>query len=204
MLVISEAMKGNHAYFAAIQEEMDAGGYEAMLHDLLAIDLTDFLRVSRDTMMPSYVFFGFNADTAIASYLFNVIDRAMATALTAFRTAQPRLHGVGLRDASRSFQQGMAARVADRLDAMTSGTRRQCCRITLHRYCSHPGQTASGLRCLTVIYVTAIDDAESVGRAHREVFGGVRPASTMVQVVALVRPEMRVEIEAYAVIDAAA
>jgi enamine deaminase RidA (YjgF/YER057c/UK114 family) len=56
----------------------------------------------------------------------------------------------------------------------------------------------------TVIYVTAIDDAESVGRAHREVFGGVRPASTMVQVVALVRPEMRVEIEAYAVIDAAA
>jgi enamine deaminase RidA (YjgF/YER057c/UK114 family) len=56
----------------------------------------------------------------------------------------------------------------------------------------------------TVIYVTATDDAESVGRAHREVFGGVRPASTMVQVVALVRPEMRVEIEAYAVIDAAA
>ena len=42
------------------------------------------------------------------------------------------------------------------------------------------------------------------GRAHREVFGDVRPASTMVQVVALVRPEMRVEIEAYAVIDAAA
>ena len=26
----------------------------------------------------------------------------------------------------------------------------------------------------TVIYVTAIDDAESVGRAHREVFGGVQ------------------------------
>jgi enamine deaminase RidA (YjgF/YER057c/UK114 family) len=55
----------------------------------------------------------------------------------------------------------------------------------------------------TVIYVTEIDDAESVGRAHREVFGDVRPA-TMVQVVALVRPEMRVEIEAYAAIDATA
>ncbi len=53
----------------------------------------------------------------------------------------------------------------------------------------------------TVIYVTDIGDAESVGRAHREVFGDVRPASTMVQVGALVRPEMRVEIEAYAVID---
>jgi hypothetical protein len=54
----------------------------------------------------------------------------------------------------------------------------------------------------TVIYVTDIDDAESVGRAHHEVFGDVRPARTMVQVVALARPEMRVEIEAYAVIDA--
>jgi enamine deaminase RidA (YjgF/YER057c/UK114 family) len=54
----------------------------------------------------------------------------------------------------------------------------------------------------TVIYVTDIGDAELVGRAHREVFGNVRPASTMVQVSALVRPDMCVEIEAYAVIDA--
>ena len=59
--------------------------------------------VSRDTSVPSYVFFGFDADTALASYLFNVIDRAMATALRAFRMAQPRLRGVGLRGASRSF-----------------------------------------------------------------------------------------------------
>ena len=55
----------------------------------------------------------------------------------------------------------------------------------------------------TVMYVTDIGDAELVGRAHREVFGDVRPASTMVQVSALIRPEMRVEIEAYAVIDEA-
>jgi enamine deaminase RidA (YjgF/YER057c/UK114 family) len=55
----------------------------------------------------------------------------------------------------------------------------------------------------TVLYVTDIGDAELVGRAHREVFGDVRPASTMVQVSALIRPEMRVEIEAYAVIDEA-
>ena len=55
----------------------------------------------------------------------------------------------------------------------------------------------------TVIYVTDIGDADLVGRAHREMFGDVRPASTMVQVGALVRPEMRVEIEAYAVIDEA-
>ena len=52
----------------------------------------------------------------------------------------------------------------------------------------------------TVIYVTNIGDADLVGRAHREVFGDIRPASTMVQVSGLIRPEMLVEIEAYAVI----
>jgi enamine deaminase RidA (YjgF/YER057c/UK114 family) len=53
----------------------------------------------------------------------------------------------------------------------------------------------------TVIYVTNIGDADLVGRAHREVFGDIRPASTMVQVSGLIRPEMLVEIEAYAVIN---
>jgi enamine deaminase RidA (YjgF/YER057c/UK114 family) len=52
----------------------------------------------------------------------------------------------------------------------------------------------------TVIYITNIGDAELVGRAHREVFGDIRPASTMVQVSGLIRPEMLVEIEAFAVI----
>jgi enamine deaminase RidA (YjgF/YER057c/UK114 family) len=52
----------------------------------------------------------------------------------------------------------------------------------------------------TVIYVTNIDDADRVGRAHREVFGDIGPASTMVQVSGLIRPEMLVEIEAYAVV----
>jgi hypothetical protein len=74
--------------------------------------------VSRDTPVPSYVFFGFDADTAMTSYLFSVIDRAMSTALSAFRTTSPRLRGARLRNASRSFQQGMAARIADRLNAM--------------------------------------------------------------------------------------
>jgi hypothetical protein len=74
--------------------------------------------IARDAVIPSYVFFGFDADTALAGYLFNVIDHAMATALITFRATHPRLIGVGLRRASRSFQQGMAARVADRLDEM--------------------------------------------------------------------------------------
>jgi enamine deaminase RidA (YjgF/YER057c/UK114 family) len=53
----------------------------------------------------------------------------------------------------------------------------------------------------TVIYVIDIGDADLVGRAHSEVFRDIRPASTMVQVTALIRQEMRVEIEAYAIID---
>jgi hypothetical protein len=74
--------------------------------------------ISRDEVATSYVFFGFEADTTLASYLFHVIDRAMRTALKAFRGEHPRLGGVSLRSASKSFQQGMAARVGYRLDAM--------------------------------------------------------------------------------------
>jgi len=50
----------------------------------------------------------------------------------------------------------------------------------------------------TRIFVIDIDDWEAVGRAHGEAFGGVRPATTMVQVERLIDPEMCVEIEAVA------
>lgn len=53
----------------------------------------------------------------------------------------------------------------------------------------------------TRIYVTEIKQWEEVGRAHGEIFGRVRPATTMVQVAALIRPEFLVEIEADAVVD---
>ena len=51
----------------------------------------------------------------------------------------------------------------------------------------------------TVTYVTDIRDADLVARAHREVFEGIRPAATLVEVSRLVDPRMKVEIEAYAV-----
>ena len=52
----------------------------------------------------------------------------------------------------------------------------------------------------TRIYVTDIARWEEVGRAHREVFGGVMPAATMVEVSKLIDPKMLVEIEADAVV----
>ncbi len=54
----------------------------------------------------------------------------------------------------------------------------------------------------TVMYVTDIADAMEVGRAHGEVFAHIRPASTLVAVSALIAPEMKVEIEAYAELSA--
>ncbi|WET78344.1 Rid family hydrolase [Amycolatopsis sp. QT-25] len=45
----------------------------------------------------------------------------------------------------------------------------------------------------TVTYVTDIQDAELVARAHREAFGDVLPAATMVEVSALLDPKTKVE-----------
>jgi enamine deaminase RidA (YjgF/YER057c/UK114 family) len=52
----------------------------------------------------------------------------------------------------------------------------------------------------TRIYLTNAADWEAVGRMHGKYFAVCRPASTMVVVAALLRPEWKVEVEADAII----
>ncbi len=52
----------------------------------------------------------------------------------------------------------------------------------------------------TRMFITRIEDFEVVGKAHGEYFKDIKPASTLVEVSALVHPDMLVEIEMSAII----
>ncbi len=53
----------------------------------------------------------------------------------------------------------------------------------------------------TRIFVTDIELWEAVGKAHGEVFGSIKPVSTMVEVYSLIREGLVVEVEASAIIS---
>jgi reactive intermediate/imine deaminase len=53
----------------------------------------------------------------------------------------------------------------------------------------------------TRIFVTDISRWEAIGRTHGEYFANVRPATSMVEIRALIDPDMLVEIEAEAIVS---
>lgn len=75
---------------------------------------------------------------------------------------------------------------------------RRCWEIVLTALNEAGAEAAHVVR--TRSYLTDAADAEAVGAVHGEIFGDVRPASTMVVVAALLDPRWRVEVEAEALI----
>jgi hypothetical protein len=59
-------------------EAMAAADMVGRLLERYALSMEE-IGIARDLVVPSYVFFGFEADTAMAGYLFSVISRAPVT-----------------------------------------------------------------------------------------------------------------------------
>lgn len=53
----------------------------------------------------------------------------------------------------------------------------------------------------TFVNMTDMADLDQVAKAHNEAFADIRPASTVVAVVALAGPDDLLEIEAYAIVN---
>ncbi len=75
---------------------------------------------------------------------------------------------------------------------------RRCLEIILAALAEAGAGAADVVRTRT--YLTPAADATAVGAAHGEVFGEVRPASTMIVVAALLDPRWVVEVEAEAIV----
>ena len=77
------------------------------------------------------------------------------------------------------------------------------CRIIFGRIETALSQLNASLNDVvrTRMYATRAKDCDEIMRVHGELFGEIRPASTLVVVHELVNPEMLLEIEVEAIID---
>jgi enamine deaminase RidA (YjgF/YER057c/UK114 family) len=75
---------------------------------------------------------------------------------------------------------------------------RRCLEIALAALAELGGRPEDVVR--TRQYIVSADDADAVGAVHGEVFGAIRPASTMVVVAGLLDPRWRYEVELDAII----
>jgi enamine deaminase RidA (YjgF/YER057c/UK114 family) len=105
-----------------------------------------------------------------------------------------------VRDGRHVFVAGTCAVMPDGGDppADAYGQARRCLEIIVAALGEAGARAEHVVRTRT--FLLAAEDWEDVGRAHGEVFGGVRPASTMLVVSALLDPRWVVEIEADALV----
>ena len=75
---------------------------------------------------------------------------------------------------------------------------RRCWEIALAALAELGGRPEDVIR--TRHYVTDLDVVDAVSSVHGEIFGAIRPASTMVQVASLIDPRWQVEVELDAVL----
>lgn len=103
-------------------------------------------------------------------------------------------------DGERVFVSGTAPVMPDGADPPSDayGQTRRCLEIVLAALAEAGAGPEDVVR--TRMYLTRAEDIDEVGRAHGEVFGDVRPATTGVVVAALLDPRWLVEIEADAII----
>jgi enamine deaminase RidA (YjgF/YER057c/UK114 family) len=79
------------------------------------------------------------------------------------------------------------------VDPDAAGQMRRCLRIALAALAEAGGGPGDVVRTRT--YLVDRADAGAVGAVHGEVFGAIRPASTMIVVAGLLDPRWKVEIE---------
>ena len=109
---------------------------------------------------------------------------------------------------SRAIRIGQNIHVAGTAPVPTPGTTlaldaygqmARCAQIALEAIAELGGDAMSVVR--TRMYVTSAEDADAVGRAHREFFGDAMPVATMVVVAALLDSQWLVELEVEAVVS---